>query len=197
MAVQLSREKLDRPPITSTCVWSICTTSSGRVTWYRPGVAVRARTKPVSPLRVARIRSSMRSSRALMVRQVGAGRPCCRQATAMCPTTRRSGGRVGFRYSRSRNCLISASLTGSSCKLPAGRPRRFSTRTSTVRVARYRTISWYSKERLMPSSQAASSTALFVMRPGYRLRRSRIACSLRQASVQARLSSEESSDIGD
>jgi hypothetical protein len=38
----------------STCVWSIRTTWSGRVTSYAPGVAIRARTKLVSPRRVAR-----------------------------------------------------------------------------------------------------------------------------------------------
>jgi hypothetical protein len=50
-------------------------------------------------------------------------------------------------------------------------------------------------KRLMPSSQPTSSTALFVMRPGYRLRRSRIASRRLQASVQTALSSGETSDI--
>ena len=39
---------------------------------YTPGVAIRARTKPVSPLRKERMRSSIRNNRALTVRQVGA-----------------------------------------------------------------------------------------------------------------------------
>jgi len=83
---------------TSTSVWSISTTSSGRDAAYCPGTAFVA-LRPFASLRFKEtVRRSMRSTRALIVRRSGSGRPFCAQRALTCSIRNVIVGRSGFKY---------------------------------------------------------------------------------------------------
>jgi hypothetical protein len=175
---------------TSTSVRSICTTSSGRDAAYCPGTTFVALT-PFASLRFkATVRRSMRSTRALIVRRSGSGKPFCAQRALTCSIRYVMVGRSGLRYISWIADTISRSRLASNTKASLRRPNARGSTDDTVPLARYAIIKRYIVEQLTPSSQATASTSTIVsLLSPCRFSKPRIASSRRQPSSLRRCAS--------